>query len=210
MNSTSWVEDQQKLTDWSFATFQLRDVTRGQLITKIPVSLGDLESFSAVVQASDQLPASKDYSWQIDWNSDSFRAPVLRGGKIGVGYLKSGGQKLGPFPVVSLQNVRLVPPNPQSGRSQSAGVCLGPWEQQCMCVGVASDSGQRTVPEERLHKFLARCGITSRRKAELLISEGRVTVNGDVIEELGTKVSEEDDVRVDSRPVRLLSWPMSL
>lgn len=109
MNSTSWVEDQQKLTDWSFATFQLRDVTRGQLITKIPVSLGDLESFSAVVQAPDQLPASKDYSWQIDWNSDSFRAPVLRGGKIGVGYLKSGGQKLGPFPVVSLQNVETVP-----------------------------------------------------------------------------------------------------
>ncbi len=49
---------------------------------------------------------------------------------------------------------------------------------------------------ERLQKVIANCGICSRRKAEKLILEGKVTVNGEVIFELGTKVSEKDQVEV--------------
>lgn len=50
----------------------------------------------------------------------------------------------------------------------------------------------------RLQKFIADCGVTSRRKAETLILEGRVTVNGDVVTELGTKVNPKTDaVQVD-------------
>ena len=48
---------------------------------------------------------------------------------------------------------------------------------------------------ERLQKFLSRAGVASRRKAETLISEGKVTVNG-VTAELGQQVEPEDDVRV--------------
>lgn len=55
----------------------------------------------------------------------------------------------------------------------------------------------------RLHRFLAMCGVASRRKAEELILEGRVTVNGDTVTELGTKVSAEDTVLFDGNPVRL-------
>ncbi|MES1262697.1 MAG: S4 domain-containing protein, partial [Acidobacteriota bacterium] len=43
------------------------------------------------------------------------------------------------------------------------------------------------MPEERLQKILAGVGVASRRKAEELIIEGRVTVNGKTITELGTK-----------------------
>lgn len=50
---------------------------------------------------------------------------------------------------------------------------------------------------ERLHKFMAQCGIASRRKCEEYIVEGRVEVNGEIIRELGTKVTEADEVRVD-------------
>ncbi|MCM3114677.1 rRNA pseudouridine synthase [Neobacillus sp. MER 74] len=50
---------------------------------------------------------------------------------------------------------------------------------------------------ERLQKVIARAGITSRRKAEDLIKERRVKVNGKVVTELGLKVSASDRVEVD-------------
>lgn len=56
----------------------------------------------------------------------------------------------------------------------------------------------------RLQKFIADCGITSRRKAEELILEGRVEVNGDIIRELGTRVlPSKDQVLVDGNLIEL-------
>lgn len=46
----------------------------------------------------------------------------------------------------------------------------------------------------RLQKFIADCGVTSRRKAEQMITEGRVKVNGEIVMELGTKVNPNIDV----------------
>ena len=54
----------------------------------------------------------------------------------------------------------------------------------------------------RLQKYLASCGIASRRHAEKMITDGRVTVNGSVVTELGTQVNElTDTVLVDGVPV---------
>ena len=50
---------------------------------------------------------------------------------------------------------------------------------------------------ERLQKVIAKAGITSRRKAEELILEGKVRVNGNVVKDLGTKVSGNDLVLVN-------------
>lgn len=50
---------------------------------------------------------------------------------------------------------------------------------------------------ERLQKVIANSGVTSRRKAEKLITDGRVKVNGEVIRELGTKVSPHDRIEVE-------------
>ena len=49
------------------------------------------------------------------------------------------------------------------------------------------------MEEERLQKFLANAGIASRRKCEELILEGKVSVNGQVVTELGTKVNPTVD-----------------
>lgn len=54
---------------------------------------------------------------------------------------------------------------------------------------------------ERLQKFLARAGVASRRKAEGLITAGRVTVNGKTAE-LGMSVSETDTVEVDGERIK--------
>jgi 23S rRNA pseudouridine2605 synthase len=54
---------------------------------------------------------------------------------------------------------------------------------------------------ERLQKVIAQSGVTSRRKAEELIINGNVTVNGNVIKELGTKVSSNDKVEVNGVPI---------
>lgn len=56
------------------------------------------------------------------------------------------------------------------------------------------------MPEtERLHKRIAAAGICSRRAAETLILEGRVSVNGVKIDTLGTKVGPDDVVTVDGK-----------
>ena len=50
---------------------------------------------------------------------------------------------------------------------------------------------------ERLQKVIAASGYTSRRKAEELIINGKVTVNGKKVYELGIKVDEKDEIKVD-------------
>ncbi len=47
--------------------------------------------------------------------------------------------------------------------------------------------------EERLQKFLAEAGVASRRKAEELITAGKVQVNGKTVTELGTKIDPQKD-----------------
>lgn len=65
------------------------------------------------------------------------------------------------------------------------------------------------MPEERLQKIISQAGISSRRHAEKLIAEGRVTVNGAVVTELGSKADiTRDHIKVDGKllhaPKRLL------
>lgn len=54
---------------------------------------------------------------------------------------------------------------------------------------------------ERLQKIIAQAGIASRRKAEAMIVEGRVEVNGEIITELGFKAKKGDAIYVDGKPV---------
>ena len=57
---------------------------------------------------------------------------------------------------------------------------------------------------ERLQKILSQAGIASRRASEQLMLEGRVTVNGATIRELGTKADPaEDGIRVDGRRLKI-------
>jgi pseudouridine synthase len=59
------------------------------------------------------------------------------------------------------------------------------------------------MPLLRLQKILSTAGVSSRRAAELLIGEGRVTVNGETVTALGSKADPDaDDIRVDGRRVR--------
>ncbi len=56
---------------------------------------------------------------------------------------------------------------------------------------------------ERLQKIISAAGIASRRKAELLIEQGRVTVNGRIITALGTKADPQMDyIKVDGKLIR--------
>ena len=50
---------------------------------------------------------------------------------------------------------------------------------------------------ERLQKYLSACGVASRRKSEELILNGKVKVNGVIVCELGSKVSDSDTIMVD-------------
>ncbi|TGE34299.1 pseudouridine synthase [Desulfosporosinus sp. Sb-LF] len=71
---------------------------------------------------------------------------------------------------------------------------------------------------ERLQKVLAQAGVASRRHAEQLIVDGRVTVNGNTVTALGTKVGIQDRIEVDGQSVQraeglhyyLLNKPVSV
>jgi len=56
------------------------------------------------------------------------------------------------------------------------------------------------IKSTRINKYLSEIGYCSRRVADKLISENRVTING-VVPEMGTKVTEEDEIRVDGKLV---------
>lgn len=57
------------------------------------------------------------------------------------------------------------------------------------------------MEKTRINKYLSEVGYCSRRAADKLLEEGRITINGKV-PELGTKVSDEDVVEVDGKPIR--------
>src|ERR1035438_2563327 len=70
------------------------------------------------------------------------------------------------------------------------------------------------MAEERLQKILAHAGVASRRKAETLITAGAVTVNGQVITELGSKADlDVDHIKVHGKrlkaPQRLLYYALN-
>ena len=56
---------------------------------------------------------------------------------------------------------------------------------------------------ERLQKVIANSGYCSRRKAEELISQGKVSVNGNIVTEMGLKVSGNDDILVEGKAIDL-------
>lgn len=62
------------------------------------------------------------------------------------------------------------------------------------------------VKPQRLQKYIAGCGICSRRKAELLIEAGQVMVNGQKAQ-LGMSVTEKDKVTINGRPITVLDHP---
>ncbi len=68
-----------------------------------------------------------------------------------------------------------------------------------------SDNQDYIEPEDesiRLNKYLASCGVGSRRKCDEMIQEGLVIVNGAVCKDMGTKVTAEDFVKIDKKRVQ--------
>lgn len=66
-----------------------------------------------------------------------------------------------------------------------------------------SESVQKERSEEgiRLNRYLAMCGLGSRREVESLITSGRISVDGDIVRELSTRVSNANEVLCDGRKV---------
>ena len=66
---------------------------------------------------------------------------------------------------------------------------------------ISPSSTLSSAEGERIAKFLARAGVCSRRDAERLIADGRVKLNGKVLDTPAVKVTAQDKVTVDNRPV---------
>src|SRR5690348_2989653 len=67
------------------------------------------------------------------------------------------------------------------------------------------------MPAERLQKIIAAAGLASRRHAEQFITAGRVSVNGEIVTQLGAKADPaRDNIRVDGRSLRAPERPVYL
>lgn len=68
-------------------------------------------------------------------------------------------------------------------------------------------SAPESLPKERIAKAIAHGGICSRRAAEVLISEGRVCVNGKILSSPACLVGFEDHILIDGEPLKKLNKP---
>lgn len=64
-----------------------------------------------------------------------------------------------------------------------------------------NSEGRKIEGEIRLNRFLANAGIASRREADMLILEGRVKVNGEVVMEMGVKVTAKDRIEYNGKQI---------
>ena len=55
----------------------------------------------------------------------------------------------------------------------------------------------------RLNQFISKSGVTSRRKADILIESGKIKVNGKIVKKLGTKVSVEDKIEYNRKQITI-------
>ena len=62
----------------------------------------------------------------------------------------------------------------------------------------ATETGNEMI---RLNRYIAMCGVCSRREADALIAEGRVSVDGEKAAP-GARLNGTEDIRVDGRPIR--------
>jgi 23S rRNA pseudouridine2605 synthase len=69
-------------------------------------------------------------------------------------------------------------------------------------VSITSDAIEAGPDQIRLNKYLAASGVCSRREADKFINAGLVSVNGEIITELGTKVKKSDDVRYNGERLK--------
>jgi 23S rRNA pseudouridine2605 synthase len=73
--------------------------------------------------------------------------------------------------------------------------------QVCYQAAIMSDKTKSEIPGDRIAKVMARAGVASRRQAETLIAEGRVSVNGAVITSPALNVTPADKIVVDGAPM---------
>lgn len=64
-----------------------------------------------------------------------------------------------------------------------------------------------SLTEKRLNKYISETGFCSRREADKLIEQGRVTINGQ-LPPMGSKVTEHDQVCIDGKPVGYKEKPI--
>jgi len=62
-------------------------------------------------------------------------------------------------------------------------------------------TGEDTSTAERINRYLARCGLCSRREADRWVEAGRISINGKICNEAGTKIKPHDRVSVDGKAV---------
>lgn len=83
----------------------------------------------------------------------------------------------------------------------NAPVNRGEKESKNIARGNAPLKNQRKTDTMRLNKYVANSGICSRRDADIFIAAGNVTVNGNVVTEMGYKVQLDDEVKFDGRRI---------
>lgn len=91
-------------------------------------------------------------------------------------------------------------PKNNTNKRQKKGLAIQPAPKEVVSYPEAKEGSTESI---RLNKFLANAGVCARRKADELILEGKVTVNGEVVTTLGCQVTRQDEICCEGKVVSI-------
>ncbi len=117
-----------------------------------------------------------------------------------VGHIRKKEDKLSNAAMETLAVIAYKQPITKAEIEEVRGVNSDKIIKQLLTRSLIAELGHKDTVMERLQKYIASCGIASRRKAEELITEGKVQVNGRKVTELGVKINpQKDKVKVNGQ-----------
>ena len=163
-------------------------------------------STSRSFDSADSPRPRRSYGDKPAYGDRPARGDKPYGGKSGSrsGGSKSGSSRYGDKPAYGSKTGTRKPFQKQSGADAGMSAMLSRKPQ----VRGRDWDGDKSAPEKiqevvRLNKYIANSGVCSRREADTLIQSGVVTVNGEVVTELGTKVNVlKDDIRFNGERLK--------
>ena len=174
INAPNDWQDHKTMLDYGFSQYQETTVlSANQQVGQLPVISGTMQSVPAVVQDGLTACLLPEERAEITVYLPHFvYAPVEKGQEIGSAAVYLGEKCLGKLPVYAGAD----------------------------CLEMGEGKGEKSM-QERVQKILSGLGVASRRKAEDYIRQGRVTVNGEIIQ-LGTAADPETDtILLDGKPL---------
>jgi 23S rRNA pseudouridine2605 synthase len=171
-------------------------------IIRQTISSGNSVAFVTGKYSAKELSAPQERI-RTHFLSNRFQGSLIRCYALRAGY-KSAPKRPGTTQYKKKRDILYSKPKPkpEGPKTSLTREMVGRLENALKQTSTDSATAEKGVIQERVAKRIARCGLCSRREAEQWIRMGRVSVDGKILDELGTVVSPGQVLAVDGIPIR--------